>query len=190
MLPLSLSYDHRVIDGADGARFLRWVAEAFEQPFVLYACLKADAASRPELALIRSYASLNSSSSAPAPAATRRRSTPPTSACRSRSSTRETNPGGVCLYRGCIPSKALLHVAKVIDEAKHAEAWGVTFGAPKIDVDRLRAFKTKVVDQLTGGLGQVVEAAQDHLHPGHGGVPRRAHARDRRAKRPGARPRR
>jgi len=65
------------------------------------------------------------------------------------------NPGGVCLYRGCIPSKALLHVADVLNEARHAEAWGVTFGAPKIDVDRLRAFKTKVVTQLTGGLGQL-----------------------------------
>ena len=65
------------------------------------------------------------------------------------------NPGGVCLYRGCIPSKALLHVAQVLHEAKHAEAWGVTFGAPKIDLDRLRGFKTKVVNQLTGGLGQL-----------------------------------
>jgi len=65
------------------------------------------------------------------------------------------NPGGVCLYRGCIPSKALLHVAEVINEARHAEAWGVSFGAPKIDVDRVRAFKTKVVNQLTGGLGQL-----------------------------------
>jgi dihydrolipoamide dehydrogenase len=65
------------------------------------------------------------------------------------------NPGGVCLYRGCIPSKALLHVAEVLNEAKHAEAWGVTFGAPTIDVDRLRGFKTKVVNQLTGGLGQL-----------------------------------
>ena len=65
------------------------------------------------------------------------------------------NPGGVCLYRGCIPSKALLHVAEVLNEAKHAEAWGVTFGAPKIDIDRLRAFKSKVVNQLTGGLGQL-----------------------------------
>ncbi|MEP6918947.1 MAG: dihydrolipoyl dehydrogenase, partial [Acidobacteriota bacterium] len=63
------------------------------------------------------------------------------------------NPGGVCLYRGCIPSKALLHVADVLNDAKHAEAWGVTFGAPAIDVDKLRAFKTKVVNQLTGGLG-------------------------------------
>jgi dihydrolipoamide dehydrogenase len=65
------------------------------------------------------------------------------------------NPGGVCLYRGCIPSKALLHVAKLVSEAKHAEAWGVTFGAPKIDLDRLRGFKSKVVAQLTGGLGQL-----------------------------------
>ncbi len=67
----------------------------------------------------------------------------------------EVNPGGVCLYRGCIPSKALLHVAEVINEARHAEAWGIAFGAPKIDVDRLRGFKTKVVNQLTGGLGQL-----------------------------------
>src|SRR5215211_4827154 len=65
------------------------------------------------------------------------------------------NPGGVCLYRGCIPSKALLHVADVLSEAKHAEAWGVSFGAPRIDLERLRAFKTRVVEQLTGGLGQL-----------------------------------
>ncbi len=65
------------------------------------------------------------------------------------------NPGGVCLYRGCIPSKALLHVADVLNEARHAEAWGVTFGAPTIDITKLRAFKTKVVNQLTGGLGQL-----------------------------------
>ncbi len=65
------------------------------------------------------------------------------------------NPGGVCLYRGCIPSKALLHVAKLVQEAKHAEAWGISFEAPTIDLDRLRAFKEKVVNQLTGGLGQL-----------------------------------
>ncbi len=67
----------------------------------------------------------------------------------------EKNPGGVCLYRGCIPSKALLHVAKVIDEARHAASWGVTFADPKIDVDKLRGFKQAVVDKLTGGVGQV-----------------------------------
>jgi dihydrolipoamide dehydrogenase len=67
----------------------------------------------------------------------------------------EPNPGGVCLYRGCIPSKALLHVAKLISEAKHAPAFGVTFGDPKIDLNALRAFKDKVVQHMTGGLGQV-----------------------------------
>jgi dihydrolipoamide dehydrogenase len=67
----------------------------------------------------------------------------------------EKNPGGVCLYRGCIPSKALLHVAKVIDEARHASNWGVTFAEPQIDVDKLRSFKQRVVDKLTSGVGQV-----------------------------------
>ncbi len=67
----------------------------------------------------------------------------------------ETNPGGVCLYRGCIPSKALLHVAAVINESKHAANWGVDFGEPKIDVSKLREFKEGVVKKLTGGLGQI-----------------------------------
>jgi dihydrolipoamide dehydrogenase len=66
----------------------------------------------------------------------------------------EANPGGVCLYRGCIPSKALLHVADVVNEAKHAEAFGVTFGAPAIDIDKVRGFKNRVVAQLTSGVGQ------------------------------------
>ena len=69
----------------------------------------------------------------------------------------EKNPGGVCLYRGCIPSKALLHVAKVIDEAKHAGNWGVTFSEPKVDVDQLRGFKQGVVDKLTAGVGSVAK---------------------------------
>jgi dihydrolipoamide dehydrogenase len=67
----------------------------------------------------------------------------------------EKNPGGVCLYRGCIPSKALLHVAKVVDEAAHAKQWGVEFSPPRIQVDQLRAFKNRVVDKLTSGTGQV-----------------------------------
>jgi dihydrolipoamide dehydrogenase len=67
----------------------------------------------------------------------------------------ELNPGGVCLYRGCIPSKALLHVAKVIGEARHASAWGITYADPKIDLDKLRTFKDGVVSKLTGGLGQM-----------------------------------
>ena len=69
----------------------------------------------------------------------------------------EDNPGGVCLYRGCIPSKALLHVAEVIAEAKHAEAFGVSFGGAKIDLGKVRDFKNKVVTQLTGGVGQVAK---------------------------------
>ena len=67
----------------------------------------------------------------------------------------EKNPGGVCVYRGCIPSKALLHVADVIAEAKHAADFGVTFAAPNLDLDKLRDFKNKVVGQLTAGAGQV-----------------------------------
>jgi dihydrolipoamide dehydrogenase len=69
----------------------------------------------------------------------------------------EKNPGGVCLYRGCIPSKALLHVAKVVDEATHASKWGISYGAPAIDVDKLRAYKQGVVDKLTAGVGSVAK---------------------------------
>lgn len=67
----------------------------------------------------------------------------------------DKNPGGVCLYRGCIPSKALLHVAKLIHEAEEAKNWGIEFGAPKIDINKLRDFKNNVVNKLTGGLGQI-----------------------------------
>src|SRR5215475_6562626 len=67
----------------------------------------------------------------------------------------ELNPGGVCLYRGCIPSKALLHVAKLIDESRHARNWGIEFGEPTIDIARLRTFKEGVVNRLTGGLGSL-----------------------------------
>jgi dihydrolipoamide dehydrogenase len=70
---------------------------------------------------------------------------------------REKNPGGVCLYRGCIPSKALLHVAAVINESKHAANWGIEFGTPKIDVARLKTFKDGVVTKLTGGLGMIAK---------------------------------
>ena len=59
--------------------------------------------------------------------------------------------GGVCLNVGCIPSKALLHVAAVMEEAEHAIDLGVTFAAPTVDIDKLRAHKDKVVGKLTGG---------------------------------------
>src|SRR5580693_3274928 len=65
----------------------------------------------------------------------------------------EVNPGGVCLYRGCIPSKALLHVAKLIEESQQAKYWGIEFPPAKIDLARLRGWKEGVVKKLTGGLG-------------------------------------
>src|SRR3954462_13770498 len=69
----------------------------------------------------------------------------------------EPNPGGVCVYRGCIPSKALLHVAKVIGESRHASAWGVAFGEPAIDLEKLRGYRQQVVDRLTTGTGQLLK---------------------------------
>jgi dihydrolipoamide dehydrogenase len=82
----------------------------------------------------------------------------------------EKNPGGVCLYKGCIPSKALLHVAKVIDEAHHAGDWGVSFGEPSIDVDQLRAYKNRVVEKLTSGTGQVAKLRKVHYLQGRASI--------------------
>ncbi len=74
----------------------------------------------------------------------------------------ELNPGGVCLYRGCIPSKALLHVAKLIEESHQSKDWGIEFAQPKIDLPRLRSWKENVVKKLTGGLG--ILAKQHKVH--------------------------
>lgn len=71
---------------------------------------------------------------------------------------KEAHPGGICCYRGCIPSKAFLHAAKIMSEAKHAQAFGIEYGAPKIDINKLRDWKNNVVAKLTGGLGQLVRA--------------------------------
>ena len=76
--------------------------------------------------------------------------------------------GGVCLNVGCIPSKALLHAAAVIDEADAMAAHGVTFGKPKIDIDKLRSFKTKVVGQLTGGLASMAKQRKVRVVQGVG----------------------
>src|SRR4029453_9591035 len=78
----------------------------------------------------------------------------------------EVNPGGVCVYRGCIPSKALLHVAKVSEESRHAKAWGVEFAEPKIDLGKLRDFKNAVVKRLTNGTGQLVKHRKVHYIQG------------------------
>lgn len=69
----------------------------------------------------------------------------------------EKRLGGVCLLRGCIPSKALLHVAKAMAEAEHLAQWGVSFDKPTIDVEKIRKRKEKVVSTLTGGLGQLAK---------------------------------
>jgi dihydrolipoamide dehydrogenase len=67
----------------------------------------------------------------------------------------EDNPGGVCVYKGCIPSKALLHIARVIEETREVAEMGVTFSEPKINVDKLRAWKDSVVSRLTSGTGML-----------------------------------
>ena len=78
----------------------------------------------------------------------------------------EKNPGGVCVYRGCIPSKALLHVAKVLDEARHASQFGVEFAAPRVDLDKLRAFKDGVVIEDDRRHRRADALAQDPLRAG------------------------
>ncbi|MFW6138839.1 MAG: dihydrolipoyl dehydrogenase [Spirochaetota bacterium] len=67
----------------------------------------------------------------------------------------EENPGGVCLYRGCIPAKTLLQAAKLLWEVESAGEWGIDFGKPRIDLDRLRSWKDEVVTKLTRGVGQL-----------------------------------
>ncbi len=67
----------------------------------------------------------------------------------------EPNPGGVCLYRGCIPSKALLHIARVLTDAREAVDWGIEFGKPKIHLNRVRTWKESLVQKMTEGLGEL-----------------------------------
>jgi dihydrolipoamide dehydrogenase len=70
----------------------------------------------------------------------------------------EEKLGGVCALRGCIPSKALLHIAKLIGETRESSDWGVSFGPPQIDLDKLRDWKMRVVGKLTGGVGELARA--------------------------------
>ncbi|NML14534.1 dihydrolipoyl dehydrogenase [Azohydromonas caseinilytica] len=76
--------------------------------------------------------------------------------------------GGVCLNVGCIPSKALLHVAAVMDEVKHFADLGVTFAEPTVDIDKMRAHKSKVVGKLTGGLGAMAKMRKVTIVRGYG----------------------
>ncbi len=76
--------------------------------------------------------------------------------------------GGVCLNVGCIPSKALLHVAKVIEEAKALAEHGIVFGEPKTDIDKVRVWKDKVINQLTGGLAGMAKGRKVKVVTGFG----------------------
>ena len=76
--------------------------------------------------------------------------------------------GGVCLNVGCIPSKALLHVANVMDEARHMSDLGISFGEPTVDIDKLRGHKDKVVGKLTGGLAGMAKARKVQTVRGNG----------------------
>ncbi|MBD2785249.1 dihydrolipoyl dehydrogenase [Xenorhabdus sp. DI] len=76
--------------------------------------------------------------------------------------------GGVCLNVGCIPSKALLHVAKVIEEAKALAQHGIVFGEPQTDIDKIRLWKEKVISQLTGGLGGMAKGRKVNVVNGIG----------------------
>ena len=76
--------------------------------------------------------------------------------------------GGVCLNVGCIPSKALLHTASVVDEVRHLPDHGISFGAPQIDLGKLRAFKDGVIKKLTGGLAGMAKARKVEVATGVG----------------------
>lgn len=78
------------------------------------------------------------------------------------------NPGGVCLYWGCIPTKALLQIVKVQREAREAADWGLSFGEPDIDIDKIRAWKDKVVAKMTRGLGGLTKQRKVKHVQGHG----------------------
>ena len=80
---------------------------------------------------------------------------------------KEERLGGTCLLRGCIPSKALLHVGRVLSEAREMEAWGIDFGKPKIKLDALRARKDKVISTLTGGLAQLAKRRKVQIIQGN-----------------------
>ena len=80
----------------------------------------------------------------------------------------EKRLGGVCLIRGCIPSKALLHAAKLITEARRSEHMGIQFSEPKLDLDKLRAWKNSIVDKLAGGVSTLARQRGVEVLQGRG----------------------
>src|SRR5439155_26917986 len=81
---------------------------------------------------------------------------------------RDPRLGGVCLNRGCIPSKALLHAAHTITSAKESEHRGILFGSPTIDVSKLRAWKESILNRLAGGIGQLAKMRGVQVMHGRG----------------------
>ena len=77
-------------------------------------------------------------------------------------------PGGVCLHRGCIPSKTLLHLAHLINETKEAKTWGINFGKPKIDLDAIRNSKNQIIDKMATGLAQLCKQRKVEFVSGKG----------------------
>ena len=137
ILPLSLSYDHRVIDGADGIRFLSWITKVLEDPFISLfegEFLMPDNKSSTQIAVIGAGPGGYAAAFMGADLGMKVTLIDP-----------QINPGGVCLYTGCIPTKALLHIARILRDAEDAETMGVTFGRPKIDLEKIRLWKDQVV---------------------------------------------
>ena len=155
MLPLGLSYDHRVIDGAAAARFIVDLVQAFEN--FPEEAVNRSAWKSATTTFYGTHSILKSSWSAPAPAATPRRFMRRTWARRSFWSNATTRLGGVCLNRGCIPSKALLYAAHAITAARESEHRGISFGPPTIDVAKLRAWKDSILARLSGGVAQLAK---------------------------------
>lgn len=77
-------------------------------------------------------------------------------------------PGGVCLHRGCIPSKSLLHIARLINETKEAKAWGVDFGEPEINLGSVRDWKDKIIGKMAAGLAQLCKQRKVEFVSGKG----------------------
>src|SRR5687767_13672736 len=80
----------------------------------------------------------------------------------------EKRLGGVCLNRGCIPSKALLHATEMMSAAREAAHRGITFGEPKIDLDKMRSWKDSILQKLSGGIAQLAKARGVEVMQGRG----------------------
>ena len=76
---------------------------------------------------------------------------------------RDEKLGGVCLNRGCIPSKALLHIVKIVNETQHLSSVGVTFGEPKFEIGKIRDHKNKIISQLNGVISQLSDFGKQVL---------------------------